>query len=190
MDILGRHPHQNNNSTDGVSPPPRPQGYSDPSSRANMDGFTPAPQPAPQPVQPTQPQPAPVPQNHSGHQQGSTDFQQPSQPLNEAPQPQPQVLEPTHEHHRSSKPVILAVITLLIASGLAVAVFFAFRPETEIKSNKVNVPTSSKTNTSSSTTNTADEVDSATSDINKQVEGLNDAQDFADTELSDQSLGL
>jgi hypothetical protein len=117
-----------------------------------------------------------------------------SQPTNEQlpqaqPAPaQPQVLEPTH--HSSSKPVILAIVTLLIAGALAVTAFFAFRPETADKVNKVNTPTITNDTANQSTTSTSDAVDSATSDINKQVDSLNDTQDFSDTELSDQTLGL
>ena len=173
MDIQGHNPQPGR--PQGGMPPQRPQGYNNPPPRPSIDGFTPPPQ-AQQTQQTNQPTPTP------------------EDPVHQSPQPDippvgPQVLEPTHDHHRSSKPVVLAIITLLIATGLAVAAFFAFRPETAEKVNKVNVPTSSNTE-SQNTTTTDEAIDSATTDINKQVEGQNDTQDFADTELTDQTLGL
>ncbi len=165
MDLKNRNPQPGMRPNDFN--PSRPQQYANaPVNRPSVDGMTP-------PSSPVYNQPASQP------------------PVNDhgsvSPQPapaQPQVLEPTH--HSSSKPVILAIITLLIAGALAVTAFFAFRPETEDKVNKVNTPSA----TEQTAPSTNDAVDSATSDINKQVDGLNDTQDFPDTELSDQSLGL
>lgn len=170
MDLNGRNP-QPGQRPDINNPLARPQQYANtPTSRPSLDGMSPLPQPTPQ---------MPPSALTNDHPQSSVN--------NEPPQvAQPQVLEPTH--HSSSKPVILAIITLLVAGALAVTAFFAFRPETADKVNKVNTPTPSQSQPSTTTVN--EQVDNATNDINKQVDGLNDTQDFSDTELSDQSLGL
>lgn len=170
MDINGRNPQPG--MRPGDTPPQRPQGYDTPVNRPSVDGFSAPTQPTNAPVNPIAPtpnQPEPA--------------QQPEQQQSNGPQ----VLEPTN-NHRSSKPVILAVITLLIAAGLGVAAFFAFRPETAPAPNRVNIPTDQTSQQQS--TSTEEAVDSATSDINKQTDSLNDTQDFADSELNDQTLGL
>lgn len=178
MDLNNRNPQPGMRPDINDPPPNRPLQYANgAASRPSTDGMSPPQQPSPSPTQ----QPA-YPTNDVAVN--------PTQPMphdqtNNQAQPQPQVLEPTH--HSSSKPVVLAIITLLIACGLAVAAFFAFRDETSIKSNKVNTPPPSQ---SQSSATTEEQLDDATKDINQQTDNLNDTQDFSDTELSDQSLGL
>lgn len=177
MDVQGRAPQPGMRPY--VGPPTRPQQYANPqASRPSVDGITP-----PSPTNTTPPNSTPV---MTSQQPMSINTDQLLPEVQEV-LAQPQVLEPTHQ--RSSKPVILAIITLLIAGALAVTAFFAFRPETAEKVNKVNTSTeTSEKNTESTTTNS--QIESATADINDEVDSLNDTTDFADSELSDQTLGL
>jgi hypothetical protein len=99
---------------------------------------------------------------------------------------------------RNAKPFLVVIIALIVACALGVAAFYAFSqsnrpiPATATKqSTQKNVAAS---NNSSQSNNgavaSAAEQDNLSGTIQTTVNDLNDEQDFNQTDLSDQNLGL
>lgn len=95
---------------------------------------------------------------------------------------------PHTQHHSSNKPILIAIVALLIAAALAVVAFFAFRQDTKL-------PTANKTpETSQQTAQTPAVSQQDTTElseaIDQQASSLNDTQDYSGTDITDQALGL
>lgn len=104
----------------------------------------------------------------------------PEQPANEAPAPQ---MPPAP--HKASAPVAAIVAAILVAIGLAAVTVYAYQ-KTQ------NDSKAAKTNTSTQTElkSTAKEVDQTAKEIDSTLTTTDDAKDFPESEITDQSLGL
>lgn len=89
---------------------------------------------------------------------------------------------------QSKMPIMVAIVALLIAGGLAVTAYFAFsgnRAEENgnVKVNQVNKPTVNEEAT-------PDSVDKTSQEVSQEIDALQDSQEFDANELGDQQLGL
>lgn len=92
---------------------------------------------------------------------------------------------------KSPKPALIATVAVLVAAGLAVAAFYAFRQSESTSSNQTSL-TSSNENAGSNTLQEVkpEDLRNLYADVQSKLNSLNDAQDFNSQALSDQSLGL
>ena len=101
----------------------------------------------------------------------------------------------THQK-RSKKPVLIIALALIVAAGLGVAAFFAFRPETDLlndKSPSASSPQSESAQNSNSSTQAASSNQQTIDDTVKTIDqsnSLDDTKDFASEDLSDKALGI
>lgn len=91
------------------------------------------------------------------------------------------------DEHKSSRPVLVAVIALVIALLLMVVAFFAFR-NTKSLDEGINAGKQNSANQQHKALTTAD-LTTTSQEIDKQFGALSD-QDFATEAVSDASLGL
>lgn len=88
---------------------------------------------------------------------------------------------------KSSKPIMVAVIALVIAMLLGVVAFFAFKNTEESSTQK---DTGQSQNATQQTTLSPEDLNTASKDIESSLNQFNDEQDFGAGEVSDQTLGL
>jgi uncharacterized protein HemX len=95
---------------------------------------------------------------------------------------------------KSPKPVLAVIVAVLIAGALGVAAFYAFKSNqtTNLQSSQSVKGAKSTNGNNSATVNSVQTEDLAnlSSDLQSKINSLNDAQDFNQADLSDQSLGL
>ena len=90
------------------------------------------------------------------------------------------------------KPILIAVVALIAAFGLAVVAYFAFSNTKKTTTDKASDQSSQTTVNRSSipTVVTADELSAFSSDVDKQLSSFSDLQDYSVNDISDASLSL
>lgn len=98
--------------------------------------------------------------------------------------------EPVHPSHKSGAPLVAIVVAIVVAlalSGVVIAMFLKSRNNSNLGGDTSS--TNSKTTVAKPLASPED-VDQASSDVDKSLNSVNDDTDFAATDISDQSLGL
>jgi hypothetical protein len=107
-------------------------------------------------------------------------------------QQQPPAQETKHVPARNSKKLIIPIVAALVAACLGMAAFYAFKKPINPASGK-QASAQSNLNSAPSTTNkqiTANDLKDFSDNIQSNFANLNDANDFSQTNLTDNSLGL
>jgi uncharacterized protein HemX len=91
------------------------------------------------------------------------------------------------EAHRTNRtPVVAAILAVVIALAIAGLVYFVYtQSRDDTKSDDTTM-----TQESTQTAATEDDVDTTNADLDKDLDAADDAADFAESDLSDTSLGL
>jgi len=89
---------------------------------------------------------------------------------------------------RSNKPLLIGVVAAVVAIGLSAAAYVAFSDDKQSEPEATSASDSSQQANQSSVT--AGDLDTLSSDMQSEVDGLNEAQDFDSAALSDSALGL
>ncbi len=83
---------------------------------------------------------------------------------------------------RARAPIAAIIVALIVAGGLAALTVFTFL--------KTQKQTQEKTETTTTQAVMPEEVDATTQAIDSELNTLNDTQDFDDSTMTDQALGL
>jgi uncharacterized protein HemX len=165
---------------DDIKRPPK-------TARTNIDIQS---RPTPQPVQreTTQPvRPADDEVAESSQTPEVTPVPSETQPTAPVDNPQTPELASLPFPERNRAPVAVIVIAIVVCIGLIGLTVFAFLKTNETETSNTD---SNSSNQSQSEPATQEDVDSASQAVDQELETLNDDQDYTDTELSDQTLGL
>ena len=102
------------------------------------------------------------------------------QPVSEAPPQMPPA------PHKASAPIAAIVAAILVAIGLAAVTVYAYKKT----QNDSKPAITNKNTTQTEVKSTAQEVDQTVKEIDSTLTTTDDAKDFPDSEITDQSLGL
>jgi hypothetical protein len=97
---------------------------------------------------------------------------------------------------KNTKPIFAVLAAVLVAGALSVAAFYAFKPKEATNSKGSQSAASNGVGSSSNQAQTVNnavqpaDLANLASSLQSKMNSLNDAQDFNQTDLSDQSLGL